>query len=281
MGSLYINRVIQVAESYNGYHEGAHNWNIFADILDKCGYYDPQTKQNLPWCCNYVNACMLLAATPEDRDNDSKKYDAQYFQFQPSYNNYSAVVQYYANYFKQAGEYYYSDPKKGDVIFFNSVDDNGRVIEEFVHVGLVTGLSDEYIVTQEGNAGDMVQTKYYTYDQIGSKINGFGRPRYDGEIDPDDIDHKPDVDPEPTPEPEPDDDKVTVELDVLERYSTGEQVTTLKALLKEFGYTDGGTLELDGDFDWATEQAVKKFQRMHDLEETGIVDEVFWNMLLK
>ena len=90
---------------------------------------------------------------------------------------------------------------------------------------------------------------------------------------------KPEPTPSPEPDPEPVKDTVTVELDILERYSTGEQVTSLKALLKAFGY-GGDELVLDGDFDWATEQAVRKFQRMHDLEETGIVDETTWRLLL-
>lgn len=91
---------------------------------------------------------------------------------------------------------------------------------------------------------------------------------------------KPEPTPSPEPAPEPVKDTVKVELDILERYSTGEQVTSLKALLKAFGY-GGDELVLDGDFDWATEQAVLKFQRMHDLEETGVVDEKFWNLILK
>lgn len=90
---------------------------------------------------------------------------------------------------------------------------------------------------------------------------------------------EPEPQPEPTPEPEPKPTKAVVELDVLERYDTGSQVNTLKALLKAFDY-GGNELVLDEDFDWATEQAVRKFQRMHDLTETGIVDETTWRLLL-
>lgn len=89
----------------------------------------------------------------------------------------------------------------------------------------------------------------------------------------------PEPQPEPSPEPKPEPQKAVVELDVLERYDTGSLVNTLKALLKEFEY-GGSELVLDGDFDWATEEAVKNFQKLHDLPVTGIVDQETWTLLL-
>ena len=91
--------------------------------------------------------------------------------------------------------------------------------------------------------------------------------------------NEPEPQPEPSPEPKPEPQKAVVELDVLERYDTGSQVNTLKALLKEFEY-GGSELVLDGDFDWATEEAVKNFQESHDLPVTGIVDQETWRLLL-
>lgn len=270
MGSLYGEDVIKVAASYEGYHEGANNWNIFAQRLDNCDYYAPQKKQNIQWCGSFVNACMLEASQPEDREDDSKKYDAQYFQYQPDWWNCSAGVREMADYYKNA-DAFYGEPQIGDAIFFNSVDDNGRVVATFQHVGLVIDLGDEYITTMEGNASDMVQRKYYTYSQIGSKIAGFGRPRYDGFKNPANIDHKPEPDPDP-------DETVSVELKTLSRGSTGGQVNTIKALLNEFGF---GELPLDGDFDWDTEQAVNSYKEKYGLAVDGIVDEEMWNLILK
>lgn len=267
MGSMYKNDVRRVMESYNGYHEGANNWNIFAQRLDQHRYYAPQTnKNNLPWCCHYINGCFMEAAVNENEDD--KKYDAQYFQFQPSYGNLSSVVGYMAQYYMDAGEYYYDDPQFGDVVFFNAVDDNGNVIEEFVHVGWVSSV-DGCIQVQEGNAGDQVQTKWYDFDQIGHRINGFGRPRYDGETNPADIDHK----------PEPSDEPVVIELDVLKRGCVGGQVNTLKALLNEFGWSDN--MPLDGDFDYDTEIAVNKLKERYGLTVDGKVDKETWILLLK
>lgn len=189
MGSLYGEDMIRAVKAYDGYHEGSNNWTIFSKILDECNYYAPQKKQNTPWCASYINFSALQASIPEDRDNEAKKYDAQYFLFQPSYNNLSCSVKYMAQYFKDAGAWY-EEPELADVIFFNQVDEDGNIIDYDSHVGLVTDLGN-YITTEEGNAGDMVQEKYYDFSDIGIKIHGFGRPRYDGFKNPANISHKP------------------------------------------------------------------------------------------
>lgn len=189
MGSLYGEDMIRAVKAYDGYHEGSNNWTIFSKILDECDYYAPQKKQGQPWCATYINFSALQASIPEDRDNEAKKYDAQYFLFQPSYNNLSCSVKYMAQYFRDAGAWY-EDPELADVVFFNQVDENGNIIDYDVHVGLVTDLG-KYITTEEGNAGDMVQEKYYDFSDIGVKIHGFGRPRYDGFKNPANVSHKP------------------------------------------------------------------------------------------
>lgn len=87
--------------------------------------------------------------------------------------------------------------------------------------------------------------------------------------------------PEPTPEPKPEpkpSGTVTIALDVLSRGDTGGQVNTVKALLMQFGWSSN--LELDGDFDWDTEQAVNTLKDRYDLPQDGIVDESVWRLLL-
>ena len=181
MGSLYAKDVIQIAKDWIGYEEGSNNWNIFADVLDKCDYFAPQTKQNVAWCAIFCDFCALQAAIPQDRDNDAKKYDAQFFLYQPSYNNYSASASLMAGYFKNNNAFYSSDPQPGDMIFFYSGDSIG-------HVGIVEDV-DDCITTIEGNAGNQVQRKWYDFDD--QRIAGFGRPRYDGyEQAPSDLDNE-------------------------------------------------------------------------------------------
>lgn len=172
MGSLYAKDVISKAQSYIGYHEGPNNDNYFADVLDGCDYFAPQKKQYVPWCAVFCDCMCLEAAIPEDRDDESKKYDAQYFLYQPSYNNYSASAALFAGYFKNAGAWFTSDPQPGDMIFFQ--DATGSII----HVGIVESYYNNCVTTIEGNTSNQVARKQYNDDS--SRIAGYGRPRYDG-----------------------------------------------------------------------------------------------------
>lgn len=172
MGSLYAKDVISKAQSYIGYHEGPNNDNYFADILDGCGYFTPQKKQFVPWCAVFCDCCCLEAAIPEDRDDDAKKYDAQYFLYQPSYNNYSASANMFASYFINAGAWYGRDPEPGDMIFFKDDD------RSIVHVGIVESYDGGIVTTIEGNTSNQVARKQYSNDS--PRIAGYGRPRYDG-----------------------------------------------------------------------------------------------------
>ena len=110
------------------------------------------------------------------------------------------------------------------------------------------------------------------------KILGAGRPRYDAWEPEEDTEDDGTPTPEP-PKPTPAPTTAVIKLDVLSRGSTGGQVNTVKALLNQYGWSDG--LPLDGDFDWATEQAVKAYQSGYRLDVTGIVDAETWNLLLR
>lgn len=171
MGSIYIKDVLDVAKSYIGYTEGPNNWTVFAERLDNCDYFAPQKKQNVAWCATFIDDIFLEAAIPADRDDEAKKYDAQYFLFQPSYNNYSCSANLMANYFKSAGAWYTSGPEVGDIIFFQNADG-------IYHVGIVESIEGRTINTIEGNTSDSVARR--SYDCDAEKIAGYGRPRYDG-----------------------------------------------------------------------------------------------------
>lgn len=272
MGSIFRSDVVKNAEAWIGYKEDpdAPNWTIFTKILDGCGYYAPQEKQGTQWCGHFCNAILLLSAVPSDRDDEAKKYDAQNYQFQPSYDNMSSACRFYADYFRRAGEFYEDSPEVGDIIFFGP-----RGAE--THQGIVVDV-DEYITTIEGNAGDAVQKKWYSFDDIGGRISGFGRPSYDDEDD------------KPEPEPDHDDDEdddepktVSIEMNIIQIGDKGNQVETLQILLNAFGYSDqdGNKLAVDSIFGSRTDYAVKVFQENHDIEPDGIVGFQTWTALLK
>jgi len=272
MGSIRRTRVIAIAIQYavEGYTEETGNRTIFGEMCDNVGYFAPQTKNGQPWCHIFIDALFMLAS---DSDDDySRKYDAQnYLGEQPSYNNLSAGCTFGADYFRNIGHFYDAgDAYVGDIIYFGE-----RGHES--HVGIIINLDYDddgdvcTIYTVEGNKRDGVN--YGEYDVRSSYISGVGKPTFFDYYD--ELDDKPT--PEPKPEPKPS-GTVTIALDVLSRGSTGGQVNTVKALLMQFGWSSN--LELDGDFDWDTEQAVNTLKDRYDLPQDGIVDESVWRLLL-
>lgn len=260
MGSCFAKWGCDYAESQIGYTEGYNNWNKFADLLDSINYYEGcGKKQNLPWCCAFVNATIYNACTT---DTDPK-WTAYYVMYQ-NIPNTSNVVSYMANFFKNNDAYFTDtqDLQRGDIVFFQN--DDG-----LCHVGICVDWDDDGFYTVEGNKGDSVQKCYYGYGEVGGYVAGFGRPRYDA------------WEPDEEPDPKPVDETVTVELPVLYKGidSYGE-VLTIQALLKVFGFTSDG-FEVNGIFDESTRQAVMNYQEARGLEVSGIVDAATWNRILK
>ncbi len=61
-------------------------------------------------------------------------------------------------------------------------------------------------------------------------------------------------------------------------------ISAIRYLLRELMIDYGGNFEdipLTGTYDSATEDAVRRFQQLHDLPDTGRVDRVTWNRLVK
>lgn len=196
MGSCFAKWSCDYAESQIDYTEGPNNWNKFAAELDDINYYEGcGKKQNLPWCCSYVNACILHGCTT----NTDPKWTAYYVMYQRT-PNLSAVVSYMADYFKDNDAYFTDtqDLERGDIVFFQN--DDG-----LCHVGICVDWDDDGFYTCEGNKGDAVQKCFYRYGEVGGYVAGFGRPRYDA-WDEETSEKEPDnqkEDPKPTPEPEP------------------------------------------------------------------------------
>lgn len=77
--------------------------------------------------------------------------------------------------------------------------------------------------------------------------------------------------------------KVSINLKVLRKNATGEQVKTLQRLLVGHGYVMKNgtkTYGVDGSFGIATENAVKGFQKARNLSVDGIVGKDTWTALL-
>ena len=67
-------------------------------------------------------------------------------------------------------------------------------------------------------------------------------------------------------------------MPVIKKGDIGRAVSVLQILLNAFS---GAGLQLDGDFGPRTEDAVKQYQRTHNLDVDGVVGDYTWDSLLK
>ena len=144
-------------------HAGSNNYTVFADLYKEKTGIDVQGQ---PWCDTYVDTIFIHLYGVDIAKQ--------------LLGGFSAYTPTSANYFKQMGRWYTSDPQEGDVIFFeNSV--------RIYHTGYVYDADSKYVYTSEGNTsttdntveenGGCVAKKKYLLTN--SKIAGYGRPDYD------------------------------------------------------------------------------------------------------
>jgi hypothetical protein len=159
---VYYNpqKVIDWAYSQVGYHEGANNWNKYAEIMDKVKDFYNGIKQNQPYCdvwfdcgsyvCYGREAALYLLCQPEKSCGAGCKYSAQYYD--------------------AAGRFYRSNPQPGDQIFF------GTDWDHVDHTGLVVAVKNGRVYTIEGNTSDSCRQRSYPVGHY--QILGYGVPDY-------------------------------------------------------------------------------------------------------
>ena len=293
MGNCYGKKAVDYAIAQIGKPCG--KYSEYAAEMDAVQFYNYPKNGQADSCSLFVDNCVWHACTEPtvEEDPEGSKYTALYMVCEPEQDNCGAGCVQSVDYFKSKGQWVDStqDMARGDKIFYR----NQKYVKSsnpygVYHTGIIVDWGDfdegsGFKVVEGNTDGGVVAEKFVSYGD--PKILGAGRPRYDAWEE--DVTPEPEPTPEPTPEPpkpspEPA-EKAVVELDILQRYSTGGQVNTLKALLNEFGYAtetyNGEPLPLDGDFDYDTEQAVNNFKEAHGLPEDGIVDAETWNFLLK
>ena len=151
-------RVLDIARSDIGYHEGWNNENKFADIPGMNQWYG-WSLQNQPWCDVYYDSLMLRAFGLAK---------ASTMTYQPI-GQASAACRISALDYQQNNAYH-TVPQIADQIFFYS---NGAIN----HTGIVESITSSQITTIEGNSSDSVARR--TYALHDSKIAGYGRPRWE------------------------------------------------------------------------------------------------------
>lgn len=209
MGSLYAKDVIDTALNEIGYEaEGDnHLYTIYSAELDAVNYFNYKKNGEADWCAIFVCWCMYANTRNANGEIEADKYDAQYFQYQPDRST-AAGVGYMADFYMQNDAWYTetSEIERGDIVTFR----------DYAHVGLIVDWDNDGFYTVEGNVdGGRVEQRYYKYND--SRIDGFGRPRYDGF----EFKSEPKEDAKPTTE------TVTIKIEV-----TTDKADAVKAALK-------------------------------------------------
>lgn len=178
-----LDKVISIAKTEEGYLEkasnrdldskignaGSKNYTKYARDLDNIsGFYNGK-KQGYAWCDVFVDWCFVKAFGVKR---------AKELLCQPNYSL-GAGVYYSANYYRNKKQFYTSNPKAGDQIFFKNSKGNPT------HTGLVYDVDKKYVYTVEGNTssasgvvsnGGCVRLKKYSLNY--KYIIGYGRPNY-------------------------------------------------------------------------------------------------------
>lgn len=239
-----VDKIVRWTLNQVGYKANANKTNKYADDIDKNypKWYNGK-KNGYDWCDVFVDDGFIQTYG---------YYEALKLLCQSEYSL-GAGTKYSAQYYKNKKQYYTSNPKVGDQIFFK----NSKGI---CHTGIVVEVRKTELDTVEGNASNMVKRK--TYKLTDKTIDGFGRPKYDTEEKPKILDGG----------------VVMIELSILKKGSKGEQVKTLQRLLNAM---IGTNLLVDGDFQTKTDEAVRRYQKINGLYIDGIVAVKTWNSLLK
>jgi len=242
------NKLCSYALSQVGYHEGANNWNKYAENPDLQRWYGWKP-QNTYWCDTFGDECFVACFGLEL---------ASRMTYQPIGSG-SALCRTSADYYKEHGAFFHT-PEIGDEIFFYA---SGGIN----HVGIVVRVDGGSVHTVEGNSSDMVAERVYSVSD--SKIAGYGRPDWavvEGkDINVPTTDHIGDATGK-VDEPR----SYALRLPYLSQGSFGELVAAVQTLLILEGYPCGPD-GADGDFGQNTEIAVRKFQEQLELTADGIV----------
>ena len=176
---LYVDQVLEIWRKEIGYLEkatnsqlddktanaGSGNWTKYARDMYNAGFYNGP-KNGYAWCAVMFDWCIFMACGNAEEAKKALCYSGPYGA------GCKASVQYY----KDAGSYIErgkGTPKPGDQIFFG---------DPAAHTGIVEKVESGTVYTIEGNSDNRVRRRFYALGS--SSINGYGRPRYDGDFAP-------------------------------------------------------------------------------------------------
>lgn len=164
-------------------------------------------------------------------------------------------------------------PSPADVIMYAWGDSGaGDCQSGASHVGIVVSCDGKTITVIEGNKENAVGYREIAVN--GRYIRGFGLPDYASKADKTDT-------PAPAPQPEPAKGVVNVELRMLSKGMSGNDVRAAMLLMKDKGYYPDAIPATDKLFGPKMDAGVRKMQKEHNLGVDGIIGKNSWTYLLK
>lgn len=255
--------VVATAKTWIGYNEadGSHR-----QIVDVYNAHRPLArgyalKYTDAWCAGFVSAVAIKCGLTD---------------IMPTEVGVGEMIKLY----QRLGRWKESDsyiPKPGDIIMYAWGDNGvGDCTGGASHVGIVVSCDGKIITVIEGNKSDAVGYREIAVN--GRYIRGFGLPDYASkatEAEP--------TTPAPTPAPEEPKkkDTITMELRMLKRGMSGNDVRAAMLLMKDKGYYPWNIPATDKLFGAKMEQGLKKMQAEHGLGVDGLLGKNSWTYLLK
>lgn len=163
-------------------------------------------------------------------------------------------------------------PKPGDIIMYAWGDNGvGDCTGGASHVGIVAACDGRTITVIEGNKNDAVGYREIAVN--GRYIRGFGLPDYAGKATEDEP-------VTPAPKEPKKEDTITMELRMLKRGMSGNDVRAAMLLMKDKGYYPHAIPATDKLFGPKMEAGVRRMQAEHNLGVDGIIGRNSWTFLL-
>ena len=163
-------------------------------------------------------------------------------------------------------------PKPGDVIMYAWGDNGvGNCTSGASHVGIVVSCDGKTITVIEGNKANAVDYREIAVN--GRYIRGFGLPDYASKA----TENEP-VSPAPATNKE---ETIKMELRMLKRGMSGNDVRAAMLLMKDKGYYPYTIPVTDKLFGPKMEAGVRKMQEEHKLGVDGLIGFNSWTFLLK
>ena len=252
-------KVVSTAKAWIGYNEADGSHRKIVDVYNSHrplarGY---ALKYTDAWCAGFVSAVAIKLGLTD---------------IMPTEVGVGNMIDLY----RRLGRWKEQDsyiPSPGDVIMYAWGDSGvGDCQSGASHVGIVVSCDGKTITVIEGNKNNAVGYREIAVN--GRYIRGFGLPDYASKATETDT-------PAPAPQPEPAKGVVNVELRMLSKGMSGNDVRAAMLLMKDKGYYPYTIPSTDKLFGPKMDAGVRKMQAEHNLGVDGIIGKNRWTYLLK